>query len=526
MAKFLFQFFFFFSTLCSAQVLVEGRVDTLSMYIGEQLNYALEVQMDSLANVQFPNTQTFLPFEIIDTSAVDTSRLGSKIKLKRHYALIQFDSGSYHLPRQRVFVDGILHQTDSILVQVFNVEVDTLKQPLYHIKPILSLEKNTIGWWKPYAGGLVTILALLISYILFSKTREKIRKRKEDLPPFERAIHALQALEGNTLDNQEQYKSYYSELTAIIRNYLEDDAHVDALESTSDELILKLEMLRDAEKLNLEKHTIENLKRVLQTADLVKFARAIPGSGPALSDRNAIKVVVKETKDALPEPDEEELRKTEEYQQLLRKQRRIKQIKITVFSLIGIVILAFILSVSRYGFTKVKDQILGHETLALLHDHWITSSYGAIPITLKSPDVLERKDLLNPNIQEFSSGTLDEGFRIVVYTEQIPVGTDQTFDVQERVARIISDFEAQGAKNLLQRQEEYTTVSGVKGIKISGSFDWGSEIDYIRKEYTILNFTENNGFQQLQMIHDRNDDYATEVKDIISSSITFKSNVN
>ena len=125
------------------------------------------------------------------------------------------------------------------------------------------------------------------------------------MPPFERALQALQALESKQLDKQEAYKDYYSEMTDIVRNYLEDETNIDALESTSEELLTKLELLRDTGNLELTNATIDQLNEVLSTADLVKFARALPEEYLARLDREKIELVVKDTKEALPEPTEE-----------------------------------------------------------------------------------------------------------------------------------------------------------------------------------------------------------------------------
>ena len=298
--------FVFVSVLGFAQPQPRAIVDTTAITIGESIQYELRVQTDSTAKVTFPKSQSFLPFEIIDTTKVFRTSAGTKSDWSRVYTLIQFDSGTFHIPQQKIWIDGVEFLSDSLKIQVHTVEVDTLKQPLFPIKPIIDIEKNTSGWWRPYLLVLVLIGALLTIYFLFIKARNKIRERRKVLPPFERALQALQALETNNLLAQEDYKAYYSSLTDIVRTYLEDDAHVDAMESTSSQLIAKLQLLRDAGNLDLERETIKNLQSVLETADLVKFAKAAPGTHHAAADRTAIESVVKQTKEALPEPTEEE----------------------------------------------------------------------------------------------------------------------------------------------------------------------------------------------------------------------------
>ena len=182
-------------------------------------------------------------------------------------------------------VDGFAKISDSLLIQVATVPVDTLKQKLFDIKPVVQVEQNFDALTKSLIFGLLVVLiliGLIYSFFFAKKRREESRKK---LPPFERAIEELKALESFTPSEQEEYKNYYSRLTDVVRRYLEEEAKITALESTTDELLLKLEGLKKSGKLELERETIKNLKSVLQTADLVKFALSTPEFGTTAKDR-------------------------------------------------------------------------------------------------------------------------------------------------------------------------------------------------------------------------------------------------
>jgi hypothetical protein len=84
----------------------------------------------------------------------------------------------------------------------------------------------------------------------------------------------------------------------------------------------------------------------------------------------------------------------------------------------------------------------------------------------------------------------------------------------------VSDYEEIGAKNILIKQDEFSTPNGTKGVKVHGSFDYG-ETDSIRRAYVILNFVEQGGYQQIQMVYDREDRYAERIIDRIIASIQF-----
>ncbi len=260
----------------SSQDNLTTTVDSLSIQIGAQLNYTLQLKADKTDQVLFAEKTSFLPFEIIDDFPLDTLKAQSHYLYTKKYALIQFDSGRYWLPQQRVIVNGQSLVSDSIEIEVRDVPVDTLKQKMFTIKPLIPVERNYDRWIR---NGLLVLVFLLLgigglfAYFILQKRKAE---REQQLPPFDQALQDLKSLENRIPKNQEEFKSYYSKLTEIVRRYLEEEAKVDALESTSDELLQKLMLLQDAGKIILKTETLKNLKGVLETADLVKFARSLP----------------------------------------------------------------------------------------------------------------------------------------------------------------------------------------------------------------------------------------------------------
>jgi hypothetical protein len=291
-------------------------------------------------------------------------------------------------------------------------------------------------------------------------------------------------------------------------------------------LIQKLELLRTAGSLVLQPQTISNLKKVLETADLVKFAKAAPGVGLAYEDRSAIESVVVQTKEAIPEPTEEERLQDEAYRQELQKQRRRKQFKLAGLSALGALVLAFGISSYVYGFNQVKDRLLGNPTLQFLESEWITSTYGATPIRMTTPEVLTRIPSDKPNTQTFRLGVLEDPFSLTLRVEQVLGEGEVEVDLAARAEGIIQDLESRGATNIFQKQDEYESPTGFKGVVISGSFDWTpTESDAVRKEYAVYFFAESSGLQQIEIVSNRNDRYAEDIIDRVVNSFTFNTDV-
>ena len=89
-----------------AQTKVSLTADTLEVRLAEQINLDLVVSTDKRASIQFPPLRAFAPFEVIDSTAVDTTVAANTVTYSKSYTVIQFDSGQFTLPQQLLVVDG------------------------------------------------------------------------------------------------------------------------------------------------------------------------------------------------------------------------------------------------------------------------------------------------------------------------------------------------------------------------------------------------------------------------------------
>ena len=507
--------------------------DTTNMRIGEKIEYILQVKADSTAQITFSEQPFFDPFEVLEESPIDTLRAQSHYLFTKKYALIQFDSGAYWLPPQKVMVNGFSKISDSLLVQVATVTVDTLKQKLFDIKPVAEVAKNFDGLKQSIVYGALAVLLLVVMTYAFFFAKKRREKHQKKLPPFERAIEELKALETVNPSVQEEYKQYYSRLTDVVRRYLEEEAKISALESTTDELLLKLEVLKQSGQLELERETIKNLKTVLQTADLVKFAQSTPVFGTTAKDRGLVEGVVIETKDALPEPTPEEIREREEYRLLLVKKRRKKQLQWSLASLGILVILSLGIAISMYGYYPVRDTLAGYPTIKLKNKEWITSQYGTPPVKISTPEVLRRVKTEKGGALRFSSGNYDSPFYIdLVFTkkpqnqegEKAPSKEDQEAQQKEKVKElinaIINDFQSRGAVNILIKEEEITTFSGIPALKIFGTLDYPKKgkSKRVRCNYTTHVFDFEQGRINLTLLYEKEDRYGESIQKRVMNS--------
>lgn len=514
---------------------ISASVDTTYIKIGEQINWKVLVEVDSTDQVIFPEGQTFSPLETVEAFATDTTKKQDRLTLQKIYALTQFDSGSYKLPTQRIEINGVGYFTDSMMINVETVPVDTIAQKMYDIKPLINVDKSFTDWWRYVVIGLLVLFLLGgLVYWFFIRKKPLTQEEKEALlPPYDRALLELKRLENSKYLIQDEFKEYYSELTTIVRSYLEEDAHVSALESTTGQLIEKLELLSDSGELELDQDTIQQFKNILQTADLVKFARTKPSTSVAEQDRKLVEQIVVRTHDALPEPTEEELMQQAEYLEELDRRKQKKKLIIGLSTVAGFIVLGILIAGFKFGFTYLKDTVLGHPTKELLEGDWISSSYGYPPIIIETPQVLVRQEVKLPpeakaNIQDIQAfGYHSPTGLFTVATTSMTMNQEVETAFEQSVEQIIKGFESQGTKNIITKQEEFTTVSGVKGLKIYGSGDFSvpDSDELVKGQYTVLLFG-GKGFQQNVILTWLDDDtYAQEIVDRVLSSVEVKTEV-
>ena len=507
-------------------------VDSTQIKIGAQLNYTLQVKADSTAQVVFPEQPIFTPFELLEESPIDTLRSQTHYLYTKRYSLIHFDSGNYFIPQQQVLVNGFSKIADLIPVRVNSVKVDTTKQKLFDIKPLSQVKKNYNRLISRVLWGLVLALIVIgASYTyLFQKRKKELRER--ELPPFDRAIEELKALESEKPFEQDEFKLYYSRLTDVVRRYLEEEAKIDALESTSEELLIKLEMRKGEGTLDLDFTTLKSLREVLKNADLVKFAKSMPEYRVANEDRRAVEHVVMETKQALPEPTEEELKEKEAYKEYLAKKRRKEQL---IWGLSGISLLTvttLVISMLVYGFYPVRDTLLSYPTKILYSGQWVSSQYGTPPLKIETPEVLERIPNEQSLIQQFSLGTLDSPFYIDLKFDfpKLDPNKDEsrsdpeqvkTEKAQALVSSIISNFQSSGAVNILMKNDEITLPSGSPAVKIYGTLDYPKKgkDERVRCNFNTLLFTFEEGTIRLTMLYEKEDRYASEIEQRVINSL-------
>jgi len=524
------------TTVFAQQKQVTTTIDTTKNKIGAEFKLTLKTNVDTLSKVVFPNARNFGALEVIQSYPIDTVRKNDRYELIKKYGLTQFDSGRYTIPSIRILINNKAFLSDSIKVEVANVQVDTLKQKMYDIKDIVKANEGIGDWWK-YLLGLVLIGGIGAFVYWYFKKRKKDKIEEEIYKtPIEKATSLLNNLEKKELWQHGEVKEYYSELTDIVRNYIEEAIEIPAMESTTSELIEGLKLASQKKKMKLSKETIENLFVVLKQADLVKFAKSKPLDFEITEDRKKIEKAIVTLDKAIPKIVEveddmllNEMQRQEQLKKELQKQKkkRIVTVAVSAFLLLFVITSFFVVT---KGFDYVIDNVFGNSSKELLEGGWVKSEYGSPSIRINTPKVLVRTDLkkilpkngtaLIKEMQSFAYGNFNDNFYIMVST--LHYKQDTKIDLAKSLDAALQSLEAQGAQNMIVKQEDFeTNEGGIKGIKGYGTF---SKIDQENQSstkfyYETLIFSQEGGLQQIIIVHEEGDRYANEISDKILSSV-------
>ncbi|WP_396212000.1 hypothetical protein [Flavobacterium sp.] len=523
--------FFLLSTSLFAQK-VTTSIDTTKNKIGAEFKLTLKTTVDTASKVTFSNAKNFGNLEVIRSYPIDTIKKDNVYELIKKYGLTQFDSGKYVVPRIPVLINNKTVFSDSIAVEVNNVAVDTLKQKMHDIKDIIPAESGIGNWWKYLLGFLLIIgLGFLVYYFIKKRQAKKLEEIVYKTP-IEKATSLIKILETKQLWQKGEIKTYYSELTDITRNYIEEEIQVPAMESTTSELINALRKVANQKKLKLSKETLANLERVLKQADLVKFAKSKPLDFEIEEDKNRIQNSIITIHKSIPEVkiEEGESALDELQKEKLLKVKKSKRVFWSVFIVIGILFITIITLVLTKGVDFVKDSLLGHPTKELVEGEWVYSEYGNPAIKIETPKVLKRTDVsaslpkeglaLTKEMQTFTYGSMLDNFFLSLSTFKYK--QEGEIDLNKVLDGSIQMMEARGAINILVKPEEFSTPQGVNGIRGTGSLSMSNPLDKTKSEkmhYETLIFNQNGGLQQIIIMYENEEQYAEIIAKRVLNSV-------
>jgi len=280
----IFVLIFFVKTLSGQRAFFEKD----EILIGDQILFSLEIPEDIGNDIIFPdlNDTLIAGIEIIKESDLLNIR-GEENYLIKEYTITSFDDSLFLLYPFEFLVDGKIIKSNPVRLKVSSFipdssalsKIDTTGQfPLFDIEGTintpLTFNEFIHRFWV-YILGIFLVIAAFFIYRYFKKRKRlnqtPVKNAEIIRPAHETTLEQLDELKNKELHKKEDLKPFYSELSMIIRSYIEKRFNIDAVESVTSEIINEFLKTEYADE-----KTLNNLNELLGLSDLVKFAKRKP----------------------------------------------------------------------------------------------------------------------------------------------------------------------------------------------------------------------------------------------------------
>jgi len=331
----------------TAQVSVDVRIDSIEMFVGQQVHVTLTANAKENSKVEFPQykpTQYITPgVEVLGSRETEKQELDNGFVARSMvYTLTSFDDTLYYLPPMTVKIDGKPYASKSLALKVLTMEVDTVHtDQFFGPKDVQDNPFLWSDWSRPFWLSVLLLVLMIVCYYLYLRLRDnkpiishiRIVKR---LLPHQKAMKEIEQIKADKMVTSENSKEYYTKLTDTLRKYIEERYGFCAMEMTSSEIIEKLVEVQD-------EGALSELRHLFLTADLVKFAKYSTLINE--NDQNLVNAIAFINQTKLENVPVEETIKPQlsEEDQRSQKTRRILKAVIIVISVICALLFAYVM---------------------------------------------------------------------------------------------------------------------------------------------------------------------------------------
>ena len=226
------------------KITVNARLDSTMIMIGNQAHLTYEISQQPNQKVIIPIFTDSVPggLELADVLKIDTTKTpDGRLLVKQHYTVTGFNDSLYYIPAFPFILNGDTVWSKSLSLKVVQpYKIDTVNHTIADIKPVFNAKIDWLGIFK--IVGVIWLLALLsiLGYLYFRKYFKKKpvltdSELKLLLPAHVVALNCLDKIKQEKLWQQDRPKEYHTELTDVIREYIERIFNINSMEMTSEE---------------------------------------------------------------------------------------------------------------------------------------------------------------------------------------------------------------------------------------------------------------------------------------------------
>jgi hypothetical protein len=244
-----------FAKTSAQKITVNASLDSTVLWVGNQAHLSFQISQQPKQKVITPLfSEHIVPgIELVEPVKNDTVKSPDGVYIiTQRYVITAFEDSLHYIPAFPFICNGDTVWSKSLSLKVVQpYQIDTASQQIADIKPVLDPKLDLLivrKYWQKKP--------------IFETTPEPI------LPPHILAINKLDSIKQSKAWQTGRFKEYHTELTDVIREYIEQVFDINSMEMTSDEILEHLMDLRIDNK-----SAYQALKQILQLADLVKFAK-------------------------------------------------------------------------------------------------------------------------------------------------------------------------------------------------------------------------------------------------------------
>ncbi|MDR1543894.1 MAG: hypothetical protein LBS50_05700 [Prevotellaceae bacterium] len=294
-------FLLFCGTVFAQNFSVEAKIDFAEIFIGEQCKLMFEIYQRNDIQVVAPifSDTLIAGIEIVGRTSDTTKNQDNSLVVRQIYTLTSFDSALYYISPFEFAGGGDTIFSQNLSLKVLSVPIDTTQQEImiFDIKPIerapfnLELFRKILLWILLIWFLITFVILLLIRYLRKKRKPQEPTKEEIKRSAYEVAVEKFEEIRKEKIWQQGRSKEYFTQVTDVLREYIESRFDVPTFEKTSAEIVDLLQFTkRDfAEQL-------KSLQKILTLSDLVKFAKYLPDFDEHISALNKAESFVEETK--------------------------------------------------------------------------------------------------------------------------------------------------------------------------------------------------------------------------------------
>lgn len=305
------------TTMAAPSVVVRASIDSAAVTMGGRTALHIEVlkpagkgAMANLPKFERGVENDFCGAEVREITVDSTALPEGRMQVNYNIVLQPFEPGTLNFPQFKYVVDADTFRSEVTTIKVIEPEMPKVMRDSLLINPMegpASIKARwydyipSLPWWWFWVVIPVVLIALgVVLFLLYKKNGPGLLPRKKIVPPHILALNSLNNLKAKHLPENGRDKEYYTELTDILRTYLDGRFHIYAREMSSTQILYAVDHNKEISGWS------DRIAKMLEIADIVKFAKVRPLPDENVQSFNTVLDFVEKTKPVEPDPNSPE----------------------------------------------------------------------------------------------------------------------------------------------------------------------------------------------------------------------------